>query len=166
MLNACEHFIQQRTKNKLELKAHGHFPVLFSLLDRRTKTKATWQEQDWTYSIIDKNIRENGMKTFSIFDADKVGFREYFFPVVNGNKLKSFPIMSAAVTPSSGQSRKTVKAPLNCIGSILGKILGFQHQHYVFLTSGLPISHEIILTPENYEGLLIGFALFRAVKYH
>jgi hypothetical protein len=166
MLNACEHFIQQRTKNKLELKAHGHFPVLFSLLDRRTKTKVAWQEQDWTYSIIDKNIRENGTKTFSVFDADKVGFREYFFPVVTGDKLKSFPIMSAAVTPSSGQSRKTVKAPLDCIGSIFGKILGFQCQQMCYLTSGLPISHEIILTPENHRGLLIGFALFRAVKYH
>jgi len=166
MLKASEHFIQQRTKNKLELNVHGNFPILFSLLDRLTKSKTTWKEQDWTYSIIDKNIKEDGTKTFTVFDADKTGLREYFFPVVNGERTKPFPIMSAAVIPSLGQSRKTVKAPANCIGSIFGKIHDFQSQQLCYLTSGLPISHEIILTPDNYHRLLIGFALFKSVKYH
>ena len=165
MLNACEHFIQQRTKNKLELKAHGHFPILFSLLDRLTKTKSAWQEQDWTYCTVDKNVKQNGSKTFSIFETDRVGFREYFFPVTYGSRTKPFPVMGSAVIPSSGQSRKTIKAPVNCIGSILGKIHDFQNQQICFLTSGLPISHEIMITPDNYKGLLIGFALFKSVKY-
>ena len=166
MLNAGEHFVLQRTKNNLELKAHGHFPILFSLLDRLTKTKITWEEQDWTYSTIDKHSREDGSKTFSPFDADKAGFREYFFPVVHGERTKQFPVMGSAAIPSSGQSRETVKAPFNCVGSIRGKIHDFQNQQLCFLSSGLPISHEIIITPENYTGFLVGFALFKSVKYH
>ena len=169
MLKASEHFIQQRTKNKLELKAHGHFPILFSLLDRLQKTPktsmVTWKIQDWTYPVVDKNVKETCSKTFSVFDRERVGFREYFFPVAKGTKVKAFPIMSAAVIPSSGQSRETANAPIDCIGSVKGKIHDIQNQRYVFLTSGLPISHEIIITPNNYHGILVGFSLFKSVKY-
>ena len=86
MLNACEHFIQQRTKNKLELKVHGHFPILFSLLDRLTQAKPAWEEQDWSYCEIDKLVKKVNVKTFAAFDTERLTFRDYFFRLIQEKK--------------------------------------------------------------------------------
>jgi hypothetical protein len=169
MLNACEHFIQQRTKNKLELNARGHFPILFSLLDRQTKThqkpRATWQEQDWSYDVIDKTLEKIDGKSFLVFDAERLSFRKYFFPLAPGEKKKSVPIMSGAVIPCSGQSRTGGKVSTDFVGSFCLYHFDFHGMHMCYLQSALSASHEVCITPQNYKGTLIGFALYKSVKY-
>ncbi|MCL2743077.1 MAG: hypothetical protein FWE67_04430 [Planctomycetaceae bacterium] len=170
MLNAAEHFIQQRTKNKLELKAHGKFTILFSLLDRLTKTPqksmATWGEQDWTYDELDKQARYNGKKkTFSVYSDERLSFRDYFFSLDTDPKIKKVPIMSAAVVPTTGESRRFGKVSSNFIGSIKIASLDFQDQMKSFLQSSLPTSHEICMTTQNYKSILAGYALYQSVTF-
>ena len=169
MLNASEHFIQQRTKNKLELKAHGSFPILFSLLDRLTKTlqktTATWKEQDWTYNEIDKFVKNVNSKTFSAFDAERLSFRNYFFPLDTGEKKRKIPIMASALVRTGGASRITGNVSLNFIGSVKIASVDFQDKQKSFFQSSLPTSHEVCITTANYASVLTGFALYKSVKY-
>jgi len=169
MLNASEHFIQQRTKNKLELKAHGKFPILFSLLDRLTKTpqksRATWHEQDWTYCEIDKFGKSVNVKKFSAFDAGRLTFRDYFFPLDTGEKKRKIPAMASAVIRTSGESRITGNVSSDFIGSVKIASVDFQDKQKSFFQSSLPTSHEVCITTANYQSILIGYALYKSVKY-
>ena len=166
MLNASEHFIQQRTKNKLELKAYGKFTIVFSLLDRLTKEKITWEEQDWTYSEIDKQAKFNGKKkTFSVYSENRLSYRDYFFPLDREPKSKKIPIMSAAIVPTTGESRRFGNVSSAFIGSIKIASLDFQDQAKSFLQSSLPTSHEVCMTTHNYHSILTGFALYQSVKF-
>gem|GEM_PF-1916150 len=170
MLNASEHFIQQRTKNKLELKAHGHFPILFSLLDRLQKTTPktvlTWQAQDWTYSEIDKFGKEVNIKTFAAFDEKRLTFRNYFFPLDTTERKRKLPIMASAVIRTGGESRITANVSSNFVGSIKLATFDFQGQNMSYLQSSLPTSHEVCITTHSYRSVLIGFALYKSVKYN
>jgi len=166
MLNASEHFIQQRTKNKLELKAHGNFPILFSLLDRLTKTKTEWTEQDWTYCEIDKLAKNVNTQTFSVFDAERLSFRDYFFSLDTTEKTRKIPIMASTVIRTGGTSRITGNVSFNFVGSIKIASVDFQDKQKSFFQSSLPTSHEVCMTKENYKSVLTGFALYKSVKYH
>ncbi|MDR3233325.1 MAG: hypothetical protein LBT46_06650 [Planctomycetaceae bacterium] len=163
MLNASEHFIQQKIK-QLELKAHGHFPILFSLLDRRTKKKADWN-QNWTYAEFDKQIKTVSSKTFSVYDKNRLPFRDYFFPFDAGKKKKHLPIMASALIPTAGTSRKSGKVSSGFVGSIKLATIDFQGQTLGFLQSSLPTSHEVCITAANYKSILTGYALYKSVKY-
>ena len=170
MLKASEHFVQQRTKNKLELKAHGNFPILFSFLERLAKTpqksKTTWTEQDWTYCEIDKQIQNVNTKTFSVFDEQRLTFRKYFFSLDPGEKKKSVPIMSGAVVPCGGQSRKGGKVSTEFVGSFCLYHFDFHGMHMCYLQSSLSASHEVCVTQQNYKSVLTGYALYKSVKYN
>ncbi|MDR3183655.1 MAG: hypothetical protein LBT89_12195 [Planctomycetaceae bacterium] len=161
MLNAIEHFIQQ-TNEKYELKAHGHFPILFSLLDRREKMK-TWN-QDWTYGLIDNHAKAAGAKTFLVFDEKRLAFIKYFFPNIRTDTIKPLPRMSSAVIPCNGKNIEG-KAAADCLGAMKLKGIDFLNQQYAFLLSALPSSSGVVINPTNYNSILTGFALYKSVKY-
>ena len=165
MLNANEHFIQQRTKNKLELKAHGNFPILFSLLDRLAKTQTTWREQSWTYYEIDKSTKNVDIKTFSVFDAERLTFRDYFFSLDTAEKKLRRPIMASALVPTNGKSRRFAQVSSLFLGSIKIASVDFQDKEKSFFQSSLPTSHEVCMTTANYRSTLTGYALYKSVKY-
>jgi hypothetical protein len=164
MLNASEHFIQQRNKEH-ELKAQGTFPVICSLLDRSVKIKTTWNEQDWTYMLLDQTgKRTGGKKTFLVFDKKRVDLRQYFFPTDKGKQIKPLPVMSGAVMPLSGKKAGMGKATNNFVGTVVFYQADFQHNNFCNIVSGLAHGGYAITTA-NYQSILTGFALFKSVKY-
>ena len=166
MLNASEHFVQQRTKEKLELKARGKFTILFSLLDRLSKSKIMWEEQVWTYDELDSQARYNGKKkTFPVYNKERLSLRDYFFSLDTDPKIKKVPIMSAATVPTTGESRRFANVSSAFIGSIKIASLDFQDQPKSFLQSSLPTSHELCITTHNYRSILAGYALYQSVKF-
>ena len=166
MLNANEHFIQQRNKEH-ELKAQGTFPIIFSLLNRLKKTpqkSTTWNEQKWTYKIIDDKARFKGSKTFIVFDKQRLGLREYFFPLNKESNVRVVPVMSGAVVPLKGEKSGTGKVPQNFAGTMVFYQADFQHNNFCNIVSGL--AHGgYAMTTANYKSILTGFALFKSVKY-
>ena len=164
MLNANEHFIQQRNE-KHELKAQGTFPVIFSLLNRLQKTKTTWEEQNWTYALLDETAKRTGKeKTFGVFDKKRVDLRQYFFPPCKEERIKSLPVMSGAVMPTDGKTLVD-NAARNCVGAMALAAIDFQHFNMCYLMSGLHATNAIHITTDNYRSILIGFALYKSVKY-
>jgi len=167
VLNANEHFTQQRNKEH-ELKAQGAFPITFSLLNRLKKTSqpstAVWKEQDWTYKIMDAQARFKSSKTFIVFDKQRLGFREYFFPLNKECNVRVVPVMSGAVVPLKGEKAGTGKVPKNFAGTMVFYQADFQHNNFCTIVSGL--AHGgYTLTTANYKSILTGFALFKSVKY-
>jgi hypothetical protein len=167
MLNANEHFIQQRNKEH-ELKAQGTFPIILSLLNRLQKTPQqptiTWKEQDWTYKIIDDKAGYKGSKTFLVFDKQRLGFREYFFSFNKESNVRVIPVMSGAVIPLVGEKAGTGKVPQNFMGTMVFYQADFQHHNFCNIVSGL--AHGgYAMTTANDKSILTGFALFKSVKY-
>jgi len=173
VLNAKEHFTEQKVvkKEKLSAVAGGQFPILFSVLDRTSKPLG-YENQDWTYEVIDKNARlTSGKKTFLLFDKDRVVFREYFFSQNkrSQNNTKELLRMSGAVIPytaQSGKERGSVftdkRLASNCIGTMHSVPFDYQHMNISFLTSGSN-SRIYQITTENYQSVLTGFALFKSL---
>ena len=162
MLNANEHFIQQRNE-KHELKAQGTFPIIFSLLDRLKKAE-NW-EQNWTYKIVDGKAKFTESKTFLVFDKQRLGFREYFFPLnQEKNRTCVVPVMSGAVIPLMGKQAGTGKVVNNFVGTMVFYQADFQHNNFCNIVSGL--AHGgYAMTTANYKSIFTGFALFKSVKY-
>jgi hypothetical protein len=175
VLNANEHFTEQKiVKNeKLSAVATGQFPILFSVLDR-TNEPLGYENQDWTYEVIDKDAKlTGGKKTFLLFDKNRVLFREYFFPKNKHRNInnKIIPRMSGAVipyTPQNGKGRGSIvtdkRMASNCVGTLLSIPFDGQHLDRTFLTSGSN-SRIYQITTENYQSVLIGFALFKSLTY-
>jgi len=162
MLNANEHFVQQRNKEH-ELKAQGTFPIIFSLLDRLKKAK-NWY-QNWTYKVIDSNAKFTGSKTFLVFDKQRLGFREYFFPHnQERSTVRIVPVMSGTVIPLAGKKTGTGTVPKNFTGTMVFYQADFQHNNFCNIVSGLAHGGYAITT-FNYKSILTGFALFKSVKY-
>ena len=176
VLNANEHFTEQKIvrNEKLSAVASGQFPILFSVLDRINKPLG-YENQDWSYEVIDINAKLTGdKKTFLPFDKDKIVFREYFFPQNKRSKdnTKRLPRMSGAVipyTPQSGKERSDIfvdeRLASNCIGTMLSIPYDCQHINLPFLTTGSN-SRIYQITPDNYQSVLVGFALYKSLTYH